>query len=476
VTAPDLHAALNRVSDGVLVLDPDWVVTFVNAAGARLLQSTVEDMVGRNIWAQFPEAVGSTFQQNYELAMSTQQTVEFEEYFGPLEGIFAIRAFPAADGVTIYFQNVTQLRELEDEREQALSALREAHAMRVRFEALVEASSDFIAIAGLDGQVLYVNPRGRAMIGMAPEFDVSQTTIADYLTPEGVEASIAIEQPAVVRDGQWTGETTLRDYRGGTPIPVMVSSFLMRDAETGEPFALATVQRDITARIAASEKLQQVAAQRQELLHRLVAAQEQERARIAADVHDDSVQALAVVDLRLSVLQRKLAEAAPQFNDQVSQLQLAVSTATDRLRLLLFELESADESTALIDCLREAAAHLFEDTALTWSFDGDLDADLPVAERGQAVRVAKEALTNARNHASATTVEIHLIRVGDGVEVAVVDDGIGVDPETAKSPPGHRGLATMRDRVEVAGGWWQLERTGNGGTTVRFWLPGVPTD
>lgn len=475
-TPPDLHAALNRVSDGVLVLDREWFVTFVNEAGAALLHSTVGVLVGRNIWAQFPQAVGSAFQQNYEQAMTTQRSVEFEEFFGPLAGVFAIRAFPAADGLTIYFQNVTHLRELEDERARVLDALRESHAMRARFEALVEASGDFIAIAGLDGRVIYVNPRGRAMIGLAADFDVSQTTIADYLTPEGVEASIAVEQPAVLRDGRWTGETTLRNYRGGPPIPVMVSSFLMTDAQTGEPFALATVQRDISSRILADAKLRQVAAQRQDLLNRLVAAQEQERATIAADVHDDSVQALAVVDLRLGVLQRKLAEAAPQFNDQVSQLQVAVSAATDRLRELLFDLEPADENTRLVDSLREAAAHIFEHTTIVWSFIGDLDADLPVAERGQAVRVAKEALRNVRKHASARTVDVHLLRIGEGVELAITDDGIGVDPQTAKSPPGHRGLATMRDRIEVAGGWWQLARAGDRGTTVRFWLPGVPTD
>lgn len=114
-----------------------------------------------------------------------------------------------------------------------------------RFEALVHASPDFIAIAGMDGKVSFVNAAGRRLAGMPDDVDVAQTTIADYLTPEGVEASARIEQPAVVAHGRWAGETTLRDWRDDTAIPVAATSFLMADVRTGEPLALATVRRDL---------------------------------------------------------------------------------------------------------------------------------------------------------------------------------------------------------------------------------------
>ena len=80
-------------------------------------------------------------------------------------------------------------------------ALREAVADLKRFKALVEASPDFIAIADLDGTVRYVNPPGRAMVGIDESVDVTTTTIADYLTPEGLVASLEVERPAVVERG-----------------------------------------------------------------------------------------------------------------------------------------------------------------------------------------------------------------------------------------------------------------------------------
>ena len=111
---------------------------------------------------------------------------------------------------------------------------------------------------------------------MDPDLDVTSTSIADYLTPEGLQLSVEIEQPAVVE--HLRGRVHPARLAGGAPIPVVIASFLMRDVETGEPFALATVQRDVTERLAAETALRDLADQRQALLNRLVDAQDAERA------------------------------------------------------------------------------------------------------------------------------------------------------------------------------------------------------
>ena len=128
------------------------------------------------------------------------------------------------------------------------------HERLRRLEALVHTSPDFIAIAEMDGRVTFVNRAGRALAGIPDDVDVTTTTVVDYLTEEGMRASLEVEQPAVVRDGSWAGETTLRDWSGGPAIPVAVTSFLVTDVTSGEPIALATVQRDLReVRAAAAE-------------------------------------------------------------------------------------------------------------------------------------------------------------------------------------------------------------------------------
>ena len=360
-------------------------------------------------------------------------------------------------------QDVTDHRATE-------AALRAANTDLRRFKALVEASTDFIAIADLDGTVRYVNPPGRAMIGMPPDVDVTKTTIADYLTPEGLKASLEIEQPAVVAHGHWEGESTLRNLRGD-PIPVAIASFLVRDIQTGEPFALATVQRDLSERLAAENALRELAEQRRALLTRLVDAQDSERSRIAADVHDDSVQALAAVDLRLGLLRSQLGVRAPDLLPNIDQLKASVHGASDRLRALLFDLEPPDLERGLTGALTHAAGELFESTDVHWTVEGTQEPDVSDATRAVAYRIAREALINVRKHAAATEVTVTVAGVRDGLEVVVVDDGVGLGPHPAQSPRGHRGLLNMEDRAAVMGGRIDVRNRRPHGVTVTIWLP-----
>ena len=364
-------------------------------------------------------------------------------------------------------QDVTELRATE-------AALREANSDLMQFKALTDASPDFIAIASLEGTVRYVNPGGRAMAGVDPDADVTTTTIADYATPEGLVNFEQRVKPAVFAQGHWEGESQLRNRRGGPPIPVAISTFLVSDAETREPFAIATVQRDITERLAAERALRELAEQRQALLTRLVDAQDAERTRIAADVHDDPVQACAAVDLRLGLLRRQVRERAPELLDSLDALRASVSGATERLRALLFDLEPPDLTRGLTGALSRAADEIFESTEIRSTVSGESEPDAPDTALAIAYRIAKEAMINARKHAGARNVTITVTGRDGGLEVSIEDDGIGFGREPFDSSPGHRGLLSMQDRATVAGGRCTIGDREGAGTVVTVWLPGRP--
>jgi PAS domain S-box-containing protein len=234
-----------------------------------------------------------------------------------------------------------------------------------------------------------------------------------------------------------------------------------------------------------ASELRRVATERAKLVGRLVRAQEDERARIAADVHDESIQSLAVVDLRLGMLRRKVEQSAQELVPMVAQIQSTVEVVSAGLRLLLFELEPADATSTLFELFQEAASAILEGSEVRWSVlvepahrDGPIDVVgpereptwLPELARGQAVRVVKEALINVRKHSHASSCVILVEPDLDGVQISIVDDGVGVDSTPPESAPGHRGVNTMRDRVEAAGGWSRIDG-GAEGTTVSFWMP-----
>jgi PAS domain S-box-containing protein len=214
-------------------------------------------------------------------------------------------------------------------------------------------------------------------------------------------------------------------------------------------------------------------AQRTDLLHRLVDAEERERSRIAADVHDEPVQSLAAVDLRLGLLERRLQDAAPDLVADVRRVQETIGTVSHGLRDLLFELEPVAPSASLTDLLEEAADHIFELSSTHWTIENEPDLDeleLSITTRTQAVRIAKEAMLNAARHARATSVAVRVVVDRAGVTVRVADDGVGLPDGVRQSPPGHRGISGMLDRAAVAGGSVSIE-SGAGGTSVSVWLP-----
>ncbi|HET7432562.1 MAG TPA: histidine kinase, partial [Nocardioides sp.] len=201
-----------------------------------------------------------------------------------------------------------------------------------------------------------------------------------------------------------------------------------------------------------------------------VQAQEDERARIASDVHDDSVQALAAVELRIGLLRRQLAEASPDLQAVAAALADTVRLAIGRLRALLFDLETPAVDNDLAAALGLAAGALF-DGVVHWEVTGDLDLDLPQGLRVTAYRIAREAMVNVVKHAHAHHVTICLGPADGGVEVVVEDDGDGFDPATIGPRPGHLGIPAMTDRATVAGGRLDVVRRAEGGTRVRLWLP-----
>ncbi len=212
------------------------------------------------------------------------------------------------------------------------------------------------------------------------------------------------------------------------------------------------------------------------LSERLVEAQDDERARIAADVHDDSVQALAAVDLRLAALRNRLRDRAPEEAEAMGTAMEAVHGASLRLRSLLFELETPVLDAGLADGLRESAAQIFDDSGIAWSVEERGRVPLPRQVRVSAYRIAREALVNARKHARAGHVAVTIEATDRGVEVHVVDDGTGVTgPAPSRAGRRHSGVVAMRDRAAASGGWWRSVPGPDGeGTDVAFFLPLPP--
>lgn len=209
---------------------------------------------------------------------------------------------------------------------------------------------------------------------------------------------------------------------------------------------------------------------RRELLARLITAQEEERRRIAAEIHDDTIQTTVATGIRLEMLARRLAN--PEDRAEVERLRELVGSGLTGLRNLLVDLRPmALERSGLREALRECAERWTTDEGPAFDLEVATD-DPPLEVRTILFRIAQEALVNACKHAQAMTVRIAVERSGGGFGVIVQDDGRGFDLTAAETDlPGHLGLASIHERAVQAGGWSRVESVPGVGTTVRAWIP-----
>jgi signal transduction histidine kinase len=118
-----VNTILESITDAFFALDREWCFTYVNAEAERLLRRRRADLLGASIADRFPEIVGTRFQQECSRAIADGVSVEFTDFYPPLGAWFTVHAYPSADGLAIYFQDVTELREMEQAREDFLRAI-----------------------------------------------------------------------------------------------------------------------------------------------------------------------------------------------------------------------------------------------------------------------------------------------------------------------------------------------------------------
>ena len=102
-----VHAILESINDAFFAVDRNWIVTYWNKEAERILSMKKEDILGRNLWEIYQDAVPLKFYSEYHRAISENVAVRFDEYFPPLKLWVEVSAFPSKDGLSVYFKDVT---------------------------------------------------------------------------------------------------------------------------------------------------------------------------------------------------------------------------------------------------------------------------------------------------------------------------------------------------------------------------------
>ncbi|HEU4528971.1 MAG TPA: ATP-binding protein [Actinomycetota bacterium] len=273
-----------------------------------------------------------------------------------------------------------------------------------------------------------------------------------------------------------TGQGTLR--REGNPLYVESRT---SEVPSDPPRRLLLV-RDVTASRVADQTirslfkfLQDRDEDRTRIMRRTNAAIESERNRIARDLHDGPVQGVSAASLSLeAVLLMLKAGELEEGIEILAKVRKELSEEADNLRRLMSGLRPPLlEERGLIPALRETLAKYGRDNHIQTEFTGAGNAEIPQDLETLAYRIVQEALSNSGKHAHATRIGLSVEAIGGQLRIEVTDNGVGFDSAKAREylQMGRVGLASMRERVELANGTFMVHSTPGRGTTVMASLP-----
>jgi PAS domain S-box-containing protein len=353
------------------------------------------------------------------------------------------------------------------ERKQAEAALRESEErLRLAFIAAQEGVWDW----NLETGAVVYSPRWIEMLGYDPSEIAPHISAWEQLIhPDDVRLALSLSESLERGAETYEGEFRLR-HKAGHYVHVLSRGFPVRREPGGPVVRIVGTHFDLTARKAAEEMAERQRAEqvRTELLTRLVFAQEDERRRIAREMHDQFGEQLTTLARRIEALNEHL-DARPELAEPIAALE-AVADQIDRdVNHLVWQLRP----TALDDLgLRAALASYVQD----WSnrvqvpanlhTSGLLDDRLPSETETTLYRIAQEALTNVARHSRASSVDVILERRGDQVVLIVEDNGIGFDPAKTSSRRRGFGLLGMQERAALVGATLQIESAAGKGTSV----------
>jgi two-component system sensor histidine kinase UhpB len=235
-----------------------------------------------------------------------------------------------------------------------------------------------------------------------------------------------------------------------------------------------TTNRELESRV--RERTEQL----QELVHRALTAQEDERRRVSLELHDETAQALTALSLALDAMLRRARGATPDETADLREAHHMASETLEGVRRMIHALgPAALERRGVGAALRSYAGELLGRSGLDVRIDvsrarGLLPEDIQLA----LYRIGQEALNNVAGHAQAAHARVVLVSDDGHATLTVTDDGVGFDPARQNGmASGTRGLgiAGMRERAGLVGGTFTIESAPGHGTTVRVKVP-IPAD
>jgi two-component system CheB/CheR fusion protein len=491
LTNNDFQNLINSTDIGTIFLDRLLRVKLSTPAAQKIFNLLPSD-TGRKLSDITSRLIEDNLQGDMLNVLETLTTKERE--VRTREGrVYLMRIRPyrtlddRIDGVSLTFHDVTDWRQAESRE----------RASEERLRLVIDSAIDY-AIFTMDdeGRIDSWNSGAERIFGFRADEIIGQES-AVIFTPEDRAAGVPLRELQAARTAGRAADERWHVRRDGSRL---YCSGICRRIGDGATTGFVKIARDLTSQQQAELALKQARAELEDrvhertvelqaevsrhtgaqqhvmrLLHRLVTAQEDERSRIARDLHDHLGQQLTA--LRLAIERHRESKHGGQTDEELDRALALAQQIDSEVDFLAWELRPAvlDDlglAAALPRFLKEWSVHY--GIAADFQTTGRVPARLSSEAETMLYRVAQEALNNVFKHAHASRVDVVLEANSQGITLVIEDDGIGFDPaatDKADKPLTGIGLIGMRERAALLGGTLQVESTPGKGTAIYLRYP-----
>lgn len=441
-----------NISDLFFTLDLELKCSFWNRAAESLTGILAGAVLGRRIGEAFSDGQDENrLEEMFREVLATRhaRSFSFACRIGDKDFLFEVTAYPFIDGISVVARDVASSKRAEE-------ALRRSEE---KFAKAFQASPAMITIVRIsDRQYIEVNRAFEQHTGFQ-RAEVVGRSILEVAGRVGLQ-SLYYAFGQAVEQGSVRHMEAIVGRKSGEAVTVLLSAEVVEF--DGEPCVL-TVAEDISER-------KQAELDRRELSRRLMTAQEVERRRIARELHDGIGQSLALlgIQLRRAGQPSSSGKKSPGITELCAKVK-EIGNQVSRLshQLHSSELEFLGLAIAVKSLCREFAEQFRIPIDCTCTdIPDELDNDLALS----LLRVVQEALHNIAKHSRATAVTVQLSGKGRELSLFICDDGCGFEAGKIRSAGG-LGLISMRERMHLLGGQFEIVSKPGGGTKIQARVP-----
>lgn len=452
----------------------DGTFTFVNHAYCQCFGKNRDELIG-NRWQPVAYADDVPMIETRLAAMSLAHPVvviENRAYRGTGELCwfqFINRGLYDSDGRLVETQSVG--RDITA-RKRAEESLVESE---LKYRRLHESMRDAFAVVDMNGRIQEFNTTFGNLLGYGSE-DLRRMTYQDITPAKWHAAEARIIKDQVLTKGY--SDVYEKEYlrKDGTILPVELRTFLIRNL-AGQPEQMWAVVRDVSDRKRTEDTLRASRKQMRALAARCQAGREEERSRIAREIHDVLAQELTRLKIDLSRTRREVtihqAIASQEIlPGRLSEMMRTVDGAIACVQKIATELRPVVlDSLGLCSAVEWQARDFQSHTGIQCLADVPTEEMVKDRDAATAIfRILQEALTNVSRHAKATLVNILLQIENTQVLLRVQDNGRGISSYSINNPMSI-GLAGMRERAQLLDGYFEIQGRPESGTTIEVRIP-----